>query len=482
MSKIDLNKIPPFTRNILENFLIPLFPNNTHTCLLNCLNSKLAQVVAFKKAKFQKTEQDLSIPINYYALNFVASGGGKNVIFTYLDDYLLCLLQKRYEDEDQKYYKSKLSKIEAVAEKRFPKNENSRNNFIQKEEKNIGQIRFVSDIAGGTPEGLFSQLLIFQEADLGCPFYQNNEFGGFMENCNPQEKALLYKLLDVYDGKAYDKSIKTEKRTKNINGVPVNIMFMSDTDKLLEPKAYHELMKYFGQGMIRRAFITYQPRSPVKIFRDVNVLTIREDTAKLYAKNQQQRITDLINDIPLGASYKLQRNARNIYVNYIADCAEKHNEIFGKIDNICLSDILNRFWKTLKLAALIAVTEHPQQLIITVQDMNYAIYQTELFAEDFSAFFKATPTSDAEKLFYYFYDNKNKWLTRTDINKQKFVHKDRFKMWFDENLEYLHEIANKKGFAIVEESMGSIGKKYILIDNNIGQELSSGIKNLNDII
>ena len=482
MSEINLNKIPPFTRNILENFLIPLFPNNTHTCLLNCLNSKLAQVVAFKKAKFQKTEQDLPIPINYYALNFVASGGGKNVIFTYLDDYLLCLLQKRYEDEDQKYYKSKLSKIEAVAEKRFPKNENSRNNFLQKEEKNIGQIRFISDVAGGTPEGLFSQLLIFQDAGIGCPFYQNNEFGGFIENCNSQEKALLYKLLDVYDGKAYDKSIKTEKRTKNINGVPVNIMFMSDTDKLLEPKAHHELMKYFSQGMIRRAFITYQPRSLVKIFRNVDELTTREDVAKLYAKNQQQRIIDLINDIPLEAAYKLQRDARNIYVNYIADCAEKHNEIFGKIDNICLSDILNRFWKTLKLAALIAAIEHPQRLVITAQDMDYAIYQTELFAEDFSAFFKATPTSDAEKLFYFFYDNKDKWLTRTDINKQKFVHKDRFKMWFEENLEYLHEIANKKGFDVISEPFGRNGFKYKLIKNFIGDPLSQGVKDFKELL
>jgi D-alanine-D-alanine ligase-like ATP-grasp enzyme len=55
-------------------------------------------------------------------------------------------------------------------------------------------------------------------------------------------------------------------------------------------------------------------------------------------------------------------------------------------------------------------------------------------------------------------------------------------MWFDENLEYLHEIANKKGFAIVEESYINGGKKYMLVTNNIGQELNPEIKDINNLL
>ncbi len=101
MSEINLNKLPPLHREILENFTTPLNPDIDLENVLNVLNVKLAHMITSKRIKVRPLKQEKPTIVNYYALNFISSGGGKDKLVNDIDNYLL--------DRFKKYFKEKTS-------------------------------------------------------------------------------------------------------------------------------------------------------------------------------------------------------------------------------------------------------------------------------------------------------------------------------------------------------------------------------------
>ena len=95
------------------------------------------------------------------------------------------------------------------------------------------------------------------------------------------------------------------------------------------------------------------------------------------------------------------------------------------------------------------------------------------------------PPDTYDRLYTYFVENIDKWLTRKEFEQQRFIPdtKNNFKKWFDEALPEVVIVAEKNGYAITEEQYHKNGaKRYRLIESNIGKPLSNGVKSIDELV
>lgn len=481
---MNKNKLPKLWGDILENFLFPLNPDVSITCLLNILNSKFAQLVTFKRIKVQITANEIPAIVNYYGLVFISSGGGKDKVIREIDRYIFANFKKYFEDKNKQYIENKIKELHEEASKKYPESDAKQDAYIKEKSRYIRNIRF--EIGDATTEGLYSDCLTLNDSGSGSAFVKIPEFGAYIESQTPVQKLFSNMLLELYDGSASLKSTKGESRSSNVDNIPVNVLMYSDTNKIINSKAGHILDSMLDCGLVRRSFITYMEDKPLAIIEDAEEEKAILNAAYEHSKAINEKLISILLSIPDNAVYSLDDEAYKRFHKYKNDNKKELNRIIGISDDVIKKELRGRFWKTLKLAGIIAAIEHPTQPVITLQDMEYAIYQSELFAESFNKFFKITPKTDAEKLFNFFVEKQGQPITTMDIRKQKFVSKGKFTSWIDENMPFAKQLANTSGYELLEESYGGAtgnsGKQFILKNNNIGKKLNADIQDTRGLI
>ena len=477
---LDYNKIPALQGRILRDFLIPLNPNVSETCLLNVLNAKIAQMVTSKRIKFKEMDCQNPHTLNYYALNFISSGGGKDKIVNEIDDYLLKNSKIWFEGENRVYIRDRTAQITKEAKELF-NNEGRQKAYIDAEKKKIRNIRF--ELEQATSEGLYADCETLHHADYGCLFVKISELGLFLENATQAQQLFLTDLIKIYDGKASLKSTKGESQSTEIQGIPCNILAYSDTNKLLQDKASEYLNRLLDTGLVRRCFITYLPDKPLLIHEDYEKALSIQNEAYKQAKELQEELMSKFWKLKQNSELILTSGAYKAYYQYKIENMKTYNKLLSKTDDILLKEVRNRYWKALKLSVLIACIEHPKDTNIYPKDVEMAIYQTELFAKDFEQFNNAKPVTDTEKLFKFLLTNSGKWVTKQEIRKQRFVNNASFARWFGEQLEYIREMAEQNGYVLKSEPINNnTGTRYKLVENNLNKELSPEIKPINELM
>jgi|GEM_PF-2516045 len=476
---INKNKLPVLTSEILEKFLKPLNPNISDTCLLNVLNSKLAQMITFKRVQFKELEFEKPKILNYYALNFISSGGGKDKIVNEIDDYLLSDFKIYFNSKNKDYFINQVKKLEIEATNLFT-NDSKQKAYIETEKKKIRNLRFEMEQA--TSEGLFADYTALNQAGYGSIFVKMSELGLFLENPTQAQQLFLADLLKVYDGKASIKSTKGESQTLDVDGIPCNILAYSDINKLKKDKAGSYLNKMLDTGLVRRAFITYMADHPLKIELDYRQVMKVKNEAYKQAQSLKDEIIKRFMNIKQDSVFQLTEQAYEVFYSYKTENEQRYNERLNKSDDILLKEVRSRFWKCLKLAGLIACFEHPENTDIYPEDVKMAIYQTDLFAQDLERFFKAKPETDIEKLFKYFLENNSEWITKNDLRKQNFIHPSKFKRWFDDTIIDLAEFAEEKGYTLEQEKFKTNGIQYRLTKNNIGESITQNVVDITKIV
>lgn len=465
---VDVNKIPPLQREILEKFLIPLNPDVSIPCLLNMLNAKLSQMVTFKRIKLKETPKAKPTVINYYAINIIPSGGNKDLVINLIDEYLLTGFKAYVKLTDEEYRENEEKRLEEAAAQKYGKNKTQHNNFIEKNKpRNIKE-----ELEEATPEGLYQECLTLQKAQIGSLFIKIPELGLFLESPTQPQTLFLNSLIKLYEGQASIKSTKGEAVTVSVSGISCNCLLYSDTSKLLKDKASVYLNKLFETGLARRSFVSYLPIKELFNNRDYEFELLIKEKAFEAAEKISKKIDSIFINIEKDSVFELSAEAFKVYHQYKVNNIDLYNDRLNTGDDILLKELRGRFWKTLRLAAIIAALEHPAEPVIKPQDMEYAIYQAELFAQDFEKFFATKPETDVEKLFKFFLQNEGNWFSRGELRKQGFVHPKYFKSWFDECIEYVKEMAANRGYTFAEEKQGLNGQKFRITKNKIGQELS----------
>lgn len=476
---MDLNKIPRFSREILENFMIPLNPDNTVGCHLNNLNAIMSFIITSKRIKLRVSQVHAPQIINYNALNFVPSGWGKDKPINELMKYVFTGFKTLFDEKKEKYMDVEKAKLKTEAEELYQGNLKKRNVYIKTEYNKISRPKM--EMSDATAPALYRDCLTLQNFGFGSIYLRIKELALFIDAQSTDKKELFQMILELYDGNLTGKSLKSEANIDDIYNMPLNCIFYSSASKLLEGKANYYFDSLMETGLCRRCFTTYQSELNLAPYDIHNQRSIQE-RAILYGQSKAKEFDNILENVPFEGIYTLTSEADIVYQTYIYNNREKATKLYGKTHSVIISDLLGRQWRMIVLAALIAAIEHPQYLIITPQDVEYAIYETELFAKDFEKFFKATPTTDVDKLFYYLFENQDKWITKMDLRRQKFTQGKNFKSWVEESFELVEEIANQKGFTIIQEPHGKGGIRYKLTINHIGEDLSNGVKDIDELL
>ncbi|MEI8390709.1 MAG: hypothetical protein WCG23_12600 [bacterium] len=435
------------------------------------LNTKLSQMATFKRIQVKESDYEKPHIINYYGVNIMSSGSGKDKITREIDQYLLSGFRAYFNSASNEYINKKEAELLETAKKNHPNSENKQFEFTEKEKNKIRNIRF--ELEEATQEGLFADCVTLHNSGIGSLFIKIPELGLFLENPTQSQQLFLNSVIKLYDGESNIKSTKGESRSTEVKGIPCNCLFYSDTNKLLQDKANNYLMKLLDTGLVRRSFIAFMPEKEISINGDYEL----ELQIKNKAYQEAEEINEFINKtfmaIDKDSEFQMLPETYKIYHNYQNQNKNKYNSLLRKSDDILLKELRGRFWKTFKLSGLIAVISHPEEPVIKPQDLEYAIYQSELFAQDFEQFFKTKPQTDTDKLFLYFLNNKGEWLATQEIKKQKFTNYNHFSRWFDENLQYVKNMAESQGYSVKEEKFNNnSGKRYMLVENKLGQALT----------
>ena len=194
-------------------------------------------------------------------------------------------------------------------------------------------------------------------------------------------------------------------------------------------KANTTLLNFLNRGIARRSVICYPPEN---LNQDKEPYNLEKE--KKAAKNKNKFIMQL----EIVFQSFLFHGTDNDHIFQELKIDDEVMEYFIKYKNICHCDSLKidrekyeglraevsgRPWKTLKIAGVLAVISHHQDLKIKKDDLLMAIYITSIYGNHVKSFYEIDKNNDAERLFKYILDNPN--CMKTDIRDVSFAEKDK---------------------------------------------------------
>lgn len=469
---IDLEKLSPKVQRILKEYLIPVNPYIPKETLLNVLLAYISQLGGFHRltvrSKAAVIGKDNCAPANFYSIVFMNSGSGKDKAQTSIKSALMSDVYEMFDEKVKKYMENKERETMAEADEKFPSNCSPKTKFIE-----ANSPRFLSrELGNATPEGFISLREAFDLANFGGTFTVISEFGDYILADNTARAEFLTVITEVFDlGDSKAKVIKGEKSVKAVNGVPSSIIFHTSLSGLLEGNGHDKLLSFLNRGIARRSFICFpSPVIPEDLDDEdmVNTLLSIQESDKQEADEKMPELKKFFVDM-----YKSLEYTNIFQTSMEVESHVKLYELFNKQRALSFPEDLDidglraetdgRHWKTLKLACILAAFEHPTRPIIEEKDFLSALYLSEVSGKHLERFFDARPMSDEEKLFNFFLARINNWNARSDISAMNFVYHNKFRLWFEDTLPLVREIANKRGYEIEEKKGEKQWLEYRLV-------------------
>lgn len=469
----------PYILQKISSTLGLLHPNAAKSCLMGILLAKTFQMISFKRCCFQELNNTRPKFLNWYQINLMPSGKGKDKISDDLDDYFLTDIHVHCRSLVVEYQNDVKRRIEQQAEQKYTeeKQAGQRTNYIKKEMEKVRNI--VMELNAATPEGLYADAETLKDLEFGSIFVKYPEFGLLLQNSRQEDLLTLNALFEAYDSKIHSKSTKFDKRKETIENVPVNLLAHAD-QTMFKRDVQSIFTGLFQTGLGRRAVLTFQSNNTAYIEPDpIKALNITKAAYEEAAEIGKKLLT-LFEQIPLGAVYKLAEDAyTDKFYPYKKQIVQQSNE---NADNEMLRrEIESRELKVLKLSGLFACLNHPQELVINQADIQQAINTVELLSKDLPKFLSYRPkTSDSyEKLYNLFYSNIGAAYTKTQlVNRyREFGFKrEYFRDRFDEIIEIAAEIATDKGYCLVSTQINNnsgVEVKLIKPDNILPEDVQT---------
>jgi len=426
--QFDLSKIPPTYREIYSEGLNKLHPSINLANTLNVMNVCFAAIISHKKVKLCEFSGAKPSLVTYNAVALIPSGGGKDYMVRNIKDTLL----------------SKI--IESLSPP-------------------------ICEMEEATPAGFLADCQIVNQCECGCILIIMPEFGAFIEESTPTQKGFLNSIIKFFDGSGIPKRIKTEHRSA-FKEVPICCFLYSDTDKVLIDKNRKYFENLLSSGMVRRFNITAMKKMELHYNEDYNTDLEIKKAAYYCLEQQGELLFTIFETIQPHAEYIPNDEAYKRYHEYEKENKKQYNSLPEATDEILKKELHNRHWKALRLAVIIAALEHPEDTTITLEDIEYAIFQTELFARDLKQFMILAPRIDVDMLYNFFLENIGKPIPKCTLRKQRFVSARNFSSWFKDAIEYVRQRAAIDGYELIEEPHGGpnghSGLQYTLIKRGRG--------------
>lgn len=434
---------------------------------LNILQAKLSYVFSLKDVKFKSIQNvSKSRPLAYYAFNFVPSGGVKNLLDTIIDDTLLPFVNdylKAYNDE-------RLNKLECEQTMELQtisdKVEMRRKKQEQEAELNRMKSNLLrKNITNATQAKLYNSLEIINEVGNGAIMIYNSEFANFYEDAvlsrDKTKKEFLDMLYNLYDGE-YQGTDTVSTARSNLYNIPISCIFLSDYRLLSEnEKLANHFKSYLSRGMARRSFIYFRENENYyKKNRQYPSFDEKQEAIDRL-KIQSQKIKQIFDNIELHKEYMFNGEANDRINEYKREVDSKICEFYKYTDKLTNNnDILklnieHSTWKIIKLAVLYHIIETSGAVsFIKADSFNKAVKFFDETHKCLDMLLNDKTISDYDNLYNYLIENRNKWISKTELRNQKFVAGRDFKNWFDDAMTEISVMTEKKGFAIAQRAIG----------------------------
>ena len=467
-----LNNMPAILRDIFTLYR-GKYINLSDKFILNILISKTCQMLTGKRITLDEASK-INIP-NWYSINFIPSGYGKDRLVSDLDQNIFSDYKEWFKEQSNKYYNAEIERINKIAEEKYTgsKQEKVKAAFIEKETEKIRNIEI--EILAGTQEGFYSECKAISNANFGSAYIKMSELGLYLKSLSNEKLQFINCLYDAYDGKINDKCIKSEVRRKQIENLPVNALLYSDYT-LFQNDIKGIFNSLVSTGLGRRAIISFQPQENLQ---DECMTADQEETFYKNAQGYGKKLFSIFYNLPFNACYVLDADAKDDVLNvYKRELIDK----FNNTDNELLKkEIKSRELKALKLSCIYACLNHPAEFKINKEDVIQAITSIEFLSIDFEKFINYRPTTNDfyDRLFNFILENQEKEeITKYILTYKHFqqlgISRKKFIDTFEESIEIVKGIAQNKGYVFIEQAIhNNSGIKYYLQpsttdnDNNI---------------
>lgn len=397
-----------------------------------------------------------------YGINFMPSGTGKDKTMSIINELLMPPYFERYKELEEAYKDRVLMDLKAKAKEIYNDKEGKINKYIKDNyPRNLIDVFFDS-----TMEGFIAQREEFERAGFGGTLINISEFSDFILSDLSNRNALLSLMKEVYEtGDSGSKVTKYEKTANAVKGVPSSALLQSSPNGLINDEAGNKkIMDFLSRGVARRSLICYPEISDnvsdISYSQHLKILDkIKED--RIEAVNIVHRMVNVKDTFFKNEEFifKFDDRARKRLFSYTQKCTKYYKNRPEALQ----AEISSRPRKVEKIAGLIALIEHPSVHMVTLTDVEDAMDIVAAFGKYIDKFIANNSLDPVEKLYRHFLENPNIPFRKMDLRKMGFVHKDKFKPWFEEAISEIAAMALIDSYQLRVSQVGSIGTEYILV-------------------
>lgn len=417
---------------------------------------------------------------NCYALVFSRMGGGKDRAYNEVEAQFFADANAFLCREEQQAYLGLQGKLSNDACKAYPNEAEGKPSPAL----TIARRKYIEDrmprqlmgvINKATSEGITADRQAIKEHGLGCVRVVDSEFGDMLRNMREQQRDFLSYMKDVWDkGDSKDKSIKGDKGSKQVSGVPCNYLAFTTLSHLVEDKrAKHELINMFKSGWTRRGLVVFDSKLPTFVADATEGGAMREIEACHKASASRDEWNTLFLSIavkynPRGRStgqvLAYSKEAEVAFFVYKNQCLNERLTLVNKVgfDTNESEGVASLAWLTFRTAGLFALLNETSE--VSLEDFNNAkvlcrrFFNQAVELERFLRQEKASATDVYQDVFKQMVEGMvfNKGQLRLAIGKGE-------KYDVTETCKVLADMADERGFMLVEaKAKGRDARSYSL--------------------
>jgi len=392
---------------------------------------------------------------NLYAMNFAPSGSGKDASIKSITKIIekplaeFSRVKKRdYERRKAELLKGSKDKMLAVAgDSTFKK-----------------MLWWHNTFSGGTVQGLYSERAKMADAEIGALHFESSEFLDRLKESNGEIVKLFTYVKDAWEeGNTKTDTIMGGDFRKKVEDIPLTMYVHGSSAGLRDnSNLLNGFMNIFETGMARRSFCIFSTKKIAIEYTEKEYIDIQYDVEKGAIKsreimNKAFEATHMLNDdVFIGGLDHI--------LAYIIDYKNLCKRRYLTTSNEALSaEVKDRFRKALKLAACLAILEHPEELTIRKEDYKTAVYLTERWGTQFSDFI-GVQTNDSSMLLYEYVKN-NPGVSKTVIRKELKYGNDSRRL--DSDVCVATEMANSRNEEFKAVNGRGVARYYSIIPSHM---------------
>ena len=343
--------------------------------ILNMFFSKFASVMACKNILTNSSRHVRPLPLAYYSLNLLPSGGSKTKPYKIINGFYNWL-------NDIYREKNEINKINYIEEKTLGLNGREKDKKTRELEKEVDNLFCVNqNINGATSQRLYLLCSAIKYMSFGSLFFYDTEFLEKFEKLGQKNNYdnVLSLVYNLYDGDLDTVSTALTNR-EEITGISCSACFASTYSKLIrEERLFKKFKEYLCAGLARRIFLY--------ISKEDNGTRVQNELPSVddiyIAKARIPKITDhlkgLYDSVKENCTYNFGKSADKYINEYHKYTKDKAVEEFSYIKTLPIEDEILRVelegstWKIVKLAFIFHLLKNPSSLLVERESVEKAV-------------------------------------------------------------------------------------------------------------